>query len=231
MHRRTRALLTILLLALAALAGPGTAGPAAAGGPTSVLLSVPGEGRLAALYYSDPEYRALEDLVGLTDPSSTTSEARSHPSAQVVTLTWLVHDVQVWRLDQVHLGAAGGPWVETRQVTDEGPVWDARAVWHRADRRLASLLAEVLPESGSAPVGEASLLDLALELDADPAPSADQAAPAPAPRSPVGWPVGWAAAGVLLGAVSAAGAMRLWQRRRTALADHPPATADQLAWP
>ena len=40
--------------------------PAAAGGPTSALLSVPGEGKTASLYYTDPEYDALADLVGVT---------------------------------------------------------------------------------------------------------------------------------------------------------------------
>jgi len=40
--------------------------PAAAGGPTSALLSVPGQGKTASLYYTDPEYDALADLVGVT---------------------------------------------------------------------------------------------------------------------------------------------------------------------
>ena len=63
--RRTRAVLTLILLVLAALGvvGVGAAGPAVAGGPTSVLLSAPGEGRVAALYYTDADYDALAQLV------------------------------------------------------------------------------------------------------------------------------------------------------------------------
>ena len=40
--------------------------PASAGGPTSAILSVPGEGKTASLYYTDPEYDQLASLVGTT---------------------------------------------------------------------------------------------------------------------------------------------------------------------
>ena len=33
----------------------------------------------------------------------------SHEEGAGVTLTWLIHDVQVWRVDRVYLGAEGGP--------------------------------------------------------------------------------------------------------------------------
>ncbi len=41
------------------------AAPAKAGGPTSALLSIPGPGSTASLYYTDPEYDELAGLVGV----------------------------------------------------------------------------------------------------------------------------------------------------------------------
>ena len=68
-----RAALTAALLSVAALA----AAPAAAGGPTSALLSIPGAGSTASLYYTDPEYDELADLVGVSQPSGTFETALS----------------------------------------------------------------------------------------------------------------------------------------------------------
>ena len=62
-----RAALTAALLSVAALA----AAPAAAGGPTSALLSIPGAGSTASLYYTDPEYDELANLVGISQSSGT----------------------------------------------------------------------------------------------------------------------------------------------------------------
>ena len=52
--RRFRPTLAAALLAVVTLT---SMGPAAAGGPTSALLSVPGEGKTASLYYTDPRLR------------------------------------------------------------------------------------------------------------------------------------------------------------------------------
>ncbi len=64
MHPFRAALAVVALIVLTLL----TAGPAAAGGPTSALLAVPGEGKTASLYYTDPEYDALAQMVGATNP-------------------------------------------------------------------------------------------------------------------------------------------------------------------
>ena len=53
-----------LALLSALLLSPAVAGPANAGGPTSVLLVVPGEGRTASLYTGQADYETLADLVG-----------------------------------------------------------------------------------------------------------------------------------------------------------------------
>ena len=61
-----------LVVAFAALiAGPAawvaSAEPAHAGGPTSVLLSNPADGRVGALYHSQSDYQRLVELVGAYD--------------------------------------------------------------------------------------------------------------------------------------------------------------------
>ena len=65
---RVRAPLTLAVLVAASLV---LAAPAQAGGPTSALLSVPGQGKTASLYYTDAEYDALAGLVGMTSDSGT----------------------------------------------------------------------------------------------------------------------------------------------------------------
>lgn len=130
------------------------AGPAAAGGPTSVLMSVPGEGRTASLYYSDPEYSELSRLLGVEGEGGTVAgDDRDHMSERSVTVTWLIHDVQPWRVDRIYLGGSGGPWVQT-QVGYEGSIWDAPTSWSRpAEPRALLLLLERLGlEPGGTPV-------------------------------------------------------------------------------
>ena len=238
MRPRSRALLTLPLVCLVlALSSLWASGPASAGGPTSVLLSAPGEGRVAALYYTDADYDRLGQLVGMSEVTGgRAGSEKAHESGQVVTLTWLVHDVQVWRVDRVMIGGGGAPWVETRQVMDGGPVWDAPGVWHQADRRLVGLLARVLPDRGTGTSAATSPLDLAAEAGAeaagnDEAAASDEAAPSGdattgSPRTALTW----AAVGVLAGGVMTSGLLRLQQRRRPTLAEDRP-VADQLAWP
>ncbi len=126
------------------------AGPALAGGPTSVLLSAPAIGHTASLYTSDPEYTALAELVGASmalgtpdEQAGSTDPARSHNAGNQVTLTWLIHDVSVWRVDRVYVDAAGGPWISTQQaIGGTDSIWDAPETWHRATepKALAQLL-------------------------------------------------------------------------------------------
>src|SRR6187200_965098 len=103
-----RTAITAALLGVSALA----AAPAAAGGPTSALLSIPGAGSTASLYYTDPEYDQLADLVGVSQPSGTfDTELGTHVSGPGITITWLIHDVDTWRVDRVYLGGENGPWI------------------------------------------------------------------------------------------------------------------------
>lgn len=135
MHR-SRAVLVVLVTVLAI---PLLAGPASAGGPTSALLVVPGVGRTASLYTTDPAYASLADLVGAFRDDGAAGRVdrsgASHESGTGVTVTWLIHDVQVWRVDRIYLGAPGGPWISTQvAIGENGAIWDSPVAWHTATR-------------------------------------------------------------------------------------------------
>lgn len=131
MHRvRSTLILTIVVVALTPF------GRAEAGGPTSALLTVPGEGVTASLYYTDPEYDALAGLVGMADGGGTGSVDRSgrdHANGPGIRVTWLIHDVTPWRVDHIYLEGEGAPWVATQTTNGTGDLWDAEVVWHRPD--------------------------------------------------------------------------------------------------
>jgi hypothetical protein len=103
MTRRTTILPLLVALLLGAI-GWAVASPAAyAGGPTSVLMTNPGLGRATALYVENAGYSRLEAAVG----EEPTGEARP-PSGmgsgdEEVRLTWLIHDMQIWKVNRVHL--------------------------------------------------------------------------------------------------------------------------------
>ncbi len=135
------------------------AAPAVAGGPTSVLLVSPDSGRTASLYATDPDYSVLAGLLGAavdgdvpTEPS--TADAEAQASGAGVTVTWLIHDVQVWRVDRIYPQAAGGPWVAT-QVSAGGPALtgDTPTTWHVVTRgkELEALLDRLGLDAAAAP--------------------------------------------------------------------------------
>ena len=99
--------------------------PAGAGGPTSVLVTDPTTGQAAGLYYSDDAYAELDRI--LADGERLAGEP-SGLGSSVVNVTWLIHDVQPWRTQQVYLEAEGGPVVVTRGTEALG---DADVSWTR----------------------------------------------------------------------------------------------------
>ena len=150
MHR-FRASLTVAVLVAASLM---LSVPASAGGPTSALLSVPGEGKTASLYYTDPEYVALADLVGIDSETGTGKVDQSglgHDNGPGVTVTWLIHDVTPWRVDHIYLNGEGAPWIATQVSGESGMTWDSPVVWHQP--ASAAELVALLDKLG---VGEAS---------------------------------------------------------------------------
>jgi hypothetical protein len=185
-----------LALLTALLVSPALAGPAAAGGPTSVLLVVPGEGRTASLYTGQADYETLAELVGaFGDPGATGStDGIDHATGSQVTVTWLIHDASVWRVDRIYPEAPGGPWIATQTSLDgSADIWSGPVRWHHATQGTS--LVAVLSRLG--------LLDGA-------------AAAAPADRSTASdgqsGPV-WGAVGLALGVALTVVARRLAGRR------------------
>jgi hypothetical protein len=169
---RVRAL-TLLAVRVSAALGVAllpalAAAPAAAGGPTSVLLSAPALGRTASLYLTDPEYDALAEHVGNFLVFGSTGEqpgdgssSKPHAFGDAVTLTWLLHDVTVWRVDRVYTDAPGGPWIASQETGGGiGNIWDAPETWHRADepKALLAMLGsmDLLAGTSAASPGEAT---------------------------------------------------------------------------
>ncbi|WP_214407950.1 hypothetical protein [Pseudonocardia lacus] len=205
--RRGAALLAAVAAVL--LGAPGTAH---AGGPTSVLLVSPTNGRAAAVHTSDPAYAALEDA--LADLGGPVEGPPDITPGQYVTATWLVHDVSIWRIDRIFLDPTDGIRVVTRIAGSADPanlsegMWPGEsggpdAYWHRpADQQALITLLDRLgllgPVAGGDPSGDRALVSAA-ELRAAAAP------PAPAPEPPTGGdgPWWWAGAGALLGGAAA----------------------------
>jgi hypothetical protein len=124
------------LVALVAVLWLFAAPVAFAGGPTSVLLVDPGKGKTAALYNQDADYNALLDAVGqrptLPLPAGT-PDLHGGPGTSAINITWLTHDVQVWRIDHVFMTEEGGPWIETYESNGVDFIgFDQRGTVHRA---------------------------------------------------------------------------------------------------
>jgi hypothetical protein len=197
------ALLSALLLA------PALAGPAAAGGPTSVLLVVPGEGRTASLYTGQPGYETLADLVGAFGDSGEATGSKDgvdHAIGTEVTATWLIHDVSVWRVDRIYPDAPGGPWIASQTSFDgSGDIWSSPVQWHTATQ--AKALMGLLTRLGF--LGSSA----AVEPTTSAAPSSTATEPATDDRA--SGPV-WGVAGLALGVALTVAAFRVAGRRRHA---------------
>ena len=243
---RVRAPLTVAVLVVASLV---LAAPAQAGGPTSALLSVPGQGKTASLYYTDAEYDALAGLVGMTSDSGTGTvdqSGRSHAAGAGVTVTWLIHDVMPWRVDHIYLTGQGAPWIATQLSDDSGGIWDSAVVWHQptSPSELVGLLNKLGVGAASVEtddftgVAGAPLPDQAEPAGTTTRETTTTTEPGPADTSSftgVWWALGGLAAGVLL--------MVLWGRRgrgetepptqpRDEPADAPELVgAEELSWP
>ena len=109
--------------------------PAVAGGPTSVLIVEPETGRTAAAYYDDPAYAALDAMLG-SGPAGPRQAADGsfgdRGTGRSITVTWLIHDMAVWRVNRVFPDAPGGPWVLTYAWDDNGTM-PQLGTWSRPD--------------------------------------------------------------------------------------------------
>ncbi|PUA79045.1 hypothetical protein [Nocardioides currus] len=144
--RRTLAVAVLTVWVLLGL--PATAH---AGGPTSVLITQPAAGRATALYYTAGEYAELERLI-TSEPHLGDAEAPGAGDATTYQLTWLLHDVQVWRTDALTVADDGSVFVRTvfldgtggPEVGDTGPRRVVRGP------ELAVLLDKVVGRSAAA---------------------------------------------------------------------------------
>jgi hypothetical protein len=196
----------VLVVGAAVLvAGALSPGTAWAGGPTSVLLASPQTDRAAALYDRDPAYQQLGDLLG-SDPQPDPAPPPPDNGTTYVTVTWLIHDVDVWRIDRVFLDTSTGPWVVTQQADGVSTtavstdLWPNQrggpdAIWHRPGDPGA-LLALFTDLGLLRPAGEQSVAQTVHTPVAAP-PPAPAPAPAPAEGDGLWW---WAGAGALVGA-------------------------------
>lgn len=199
-----------MVVALSWVFAPG----AMAGGPTSVLVISPESGESAALYYSDADYGALLHLLGEDAAEGRTDRPPSLDMAvgtRQINVTWMVHDVQPWRVDRVYPGAREGfVWIHTstQLETQQGS-------WHRARKpaELTALFKKLGLMGGRTGGAGAAQYPPAGEEDQAPPPGRNgqqgeakqQSGPAPAAagtsRAGTGW--WWAIPGAAGGAVLA----------------------------
>ncbi len=196
-----RRILAVVVLALASAVGLPAA--AKAGGPTSVLVTQPGQAA-GALYHDDAAYDALLELL----PAGETRGKPLPPGARGTdyTLTWLIHDVEPWRWDRIRIDGDGNAWVATVMTAGATPGWEPLGPPH--DDALAQLLAGVLADSAAPTV-------VSVPTGVSPAPASPEVAPPVADADPTwfsltGWR--WALPGALLGL--AAGAVVAGATRR-----------------
>ena len=216
------------------------AGTGWAGGPTSALLVSPDLERAAGVYYSDPEYQLLETLLAEPAVSDPSVEVPSGGSGYI-TVTWLVHDVSIWRIDRILLAKDGNHLIITQLMNGPsntgdgmypGQLGDDTAIKHRAtDPAALQSLLEKLGLTGVAPGGTT-----------DVAGPADQGAQAQAARNEAvqtgvvetaAGPAGagaapwWLLAGVVLGIVVAVTAIRYLPAVRRRILGEPASADDE----
>ena len=227
MPNRTR-FIALLATLLGTLAWALSAAPAQAGGPTSVLLVDRVNGTAAGLYVGQPGYDHLlrsvdfkPDNPSAKQPSSVTEDYNNR-----IMLTWMVHDVSIWRIDEVFVTASDGIWVSTQlDYTGEGNPIDKPAAWHRpVDDKM---LVAALHSSGlqtKPPVGGTRRTVPSPMFPASTQPQSQASANAlPATTSTgSGGPSALVAAGAgVAGLVVGAGGMLLYRRARSSRPDDP----------
>ena len=208
--------------------------PAQAGGPTSVILVNPVTGQASALYATDTAYEQLADLVGAFSADPTTADdrtAREHAHGAALTVTWLIHDVYVWRVDRIYVDAKGGPWIASQTALgDPAQLFDSPIEWHTSKDgpALITLLAGLSVSRGGADAAAP-----AAQPDPDGATAAmpSGATPAADPGDASGphtWL--WALAGVVLGVGLALTVVRGLPAVRRSRAGRLEPEGDAQAW-
>ncbi|NEA32888.1 hypothetical protein [Streptomyces sp. SID13031] len=216
--RRTLPLIVLGILGVGAL-------PAHAGGPTSVLLSVPSAGKVVATGYDDKIYGELQELLDTTPAPGSPAEKTERANGRYVRATWMIHDMTPWRLDMIYPDAPGGPWIATTENASGGALpYDP--VWHRA--KDGAQLIKLLDSLGllNADSADGGTFGGPTALPQAPQTPAEVAAVDDTPTATVlkaeqkpllGWR--WSIPGFLVGAAAAYLFLRLLPRRRWQLID------------
>ncbi|TDD69310.1 hypothetical protein E1262_13395 [Jiangella aurantiaca] len=193
------------------------AAPASAGGPTSVLLVSPSTGLSASLYTTDEAYTTLMTQLD-AEPVAAPDRgvAPPHVGGDQIVVTWMVHDVQPWRVDRITFDGDGLPeWVHTTQAMGAGPIeFDDAGLWHRPDdpEALADLMADLglIGRTGLRPA-VADPDEVAAAGDPEAAAAAGEAAPPPGDSAidAATWALPAVAGGIVVGVLG-----DRWLRRR-----------------
>ncbi|UQT56769.1 hypothetical protein M4V62_17615 [Streptomyces durmitorensis] len=202
-------------LALGVMGAP----QAVAGGPTSVLVVSPESGQSTALYVSEKEYGELERCLGTIGDIG--KGRREQPpgldmgdGSRQINVTWMVHDVQPWRVDRAYPVASGSKdgkgakavWIHTTTDVDS-----MTGTWHKAEdpARLTALFKKLGVMGASADGGNQAIPP---RTDADPPPTTAPEAAGPGQAATAraddasgdsGTDWWWAAGGVAAGAAGA----------------------------
>lgn len=210
--RRLAALTTALAAALAVLVWG--APQALAGGPTSALVVSPESKQSASLYFTDKEYAQLSRLLsepgrGKTEPAPGLAVG----SGRQLNVTWLLHDVQTWRVDRVYPDTAGikDVWIHTStgmpQSTQMPP--NLTGFWHKARHpaELRTLLHKLGVMGKAASGGAAPIFPPTGSAEASAAADPEGVSTAPSPSAATTHGDGsdwwWAIPGLLAGAALA----------------------------
>jgi hypothetical protein len=217
--RHKTGLVTLIAL-LAAVGWFAAAQSASAGGPTSVLLANPQTGRVAALYHTDKAYERLagasESQTGSTNkPGAVTDDFTGE-----IRLTWLIHDMSIWRIDRVH-ATQDGMWVQTVVRTDGGDMFDQPGTWHRPvdPKALAAALQDARLLTTAAAEDDSSSIGSKAESD-------DAAAPLASTSTAESTSGGLIAAVAVVGLLVGVAGATLLQRSRAGRKEHSGLSGD-----
>lgn len=129
---RIRVRPVLIALATAATIVVISTGNATAGGPTSVIIVNPSTGEASALYHDDADYQVLNDALAPAAGMSVEQPATlaDGPGHSAINITWLIHDVEVWRIDYVRIDLKY-VWVKTSTISWPAP-YETDGQWHVA---------------------------------------------------------------------------------------------------
>ncbi len=173
---------------------------AVAGGPTSVLLVNYETGRSAAALNGSSAYAELQSILGDENrpAKSVTPPGVVEQSDAGVRLVWLIHDVNPWRIDNVHV-VGSDVWVETYFGTSGTDPYAQSPIWHQPARgadlvtslTALGVLGTGTPDAGGSRAAQGDVAPGATDMVSEPS------------TSGVSWALatGLAAGGLLVGAV------------------------------